>query len=898
MCHDIPRDISSQNVPEYMVRYLDASPESEDRVSNHAAMGIDSGHRGLMVSRDTECSILQQHFDLALGGECQVVFITGEAGIGKTTLVDAFVTQASASSTVWVGHGQCIEHYGAGEAYLPLLDALGQLCRMTDGAHFITLLGQHAPSWLLQMPALLSPTDYENLQRRSSGATKERMLRELAEAVEVLTSEHPLILVLEDLHWSDYATIGWLDFMARRRTNARLLVLGTFRPADAIARAHPVRTITLELKRQMRCVELSLHYLTPEGIAAYLGQRLSSMQRPETFAGLLHERTNGDPFFMVTVVEEMLRRGELDRGAGTYPDPVARTPEGAVALEGVPESIRHLIEQQLAQISSEDQLRLEAASVAGKEFATEVIATCLTQDVETLETQYTAWVRQGQFLRLCGTDQWPDGTVSTRFAFIHDLYYEHLYERITPSRRARYHQQIGSRLETGYGPRAKEMATELAEHFLRGQEPLRALQYLRMAAENARLRSGHHEAIEHLTQGLDLIQSLPDQSERAQLELEFQLSRASSLTATEGYAAPEVVEAYGRARALCHQVGETPQLFRALLGLEVYYSSRAELATARTLADQAMRLMQQHEPSVVQRLRMALTMGLLAFHTGDFATARDHLEAYRALSSTLERSPRPRLQDPDFVMLAYLSLVLTALGYYAQARQCCDEALALAQQLQQPFSLVYATWCDLLFFQYREAQATQERAEALIALTSEHNIPFFRAWAVLLYGWSLTMQGQTETGMSSMREGIEEFSCHGAILGRPMMLGIQASVYGHLNQAEAGLAIVETALESVEQNEENFWKAELYRIRGKLCLQAEAADMAEANLLQAIDIARHQSGKAFELKAAISLGRLWREQNRHEAARELLTPIYAWFTEGFDAADLIEAKALLDELAS
>ncbi len=856
----------------------------------------------LMVSREAEFSVLQARFDQALRGESQVVFVTGEAGIGKTTLVDAFVTQAISGAAVWVGHGQCIEHYGTGEAYLPLLDALGQLCRGVDGPQFMTLLGQHAPSWLLQMPALLTTPEYEDLRRRSSGATQERMLRELAEAVEALTAEHPLALVLEDLHWSDYATIGWLDFMARRRTTARLLALSTFRPADAIARAHPVRTVTLELKRQMRCVELMLHYLPPEGVAAYLSQRLGATQMPDDFVQMLHERTNGNPFFLVTVVDEMLRRGELGQHmeAPTYPQ------EMAAEDAGVPESIRHLIEQQLAHISPEDQTLLEVASVAGKEFTTEAIAASAAHDVEMLEAQYTAWARQGQFLRACGTDSWPDGTVSTRFAFIHDLYREHLYERIPTSRRARYHQQIGVRLETGYGARAKEMAAELAEHFVRGQVPQRAIDYLRTAAETARMRNAHHEAISHLSQGLELVPFLPDQPERAQLELDLQLNLASSLNATKGYAAPEVVQAYDRARALCHQVGETPQLFRALLGLEVYYSARAELATARTLADQAMRLMQQREPSVPQRLRMAITLGLLAFHNGDFVTARSHLDQYRTLSATLDRSPRPQLQDPGFVVLTYLSWVLTIMGYYTQARQCCDEALELAQHLQQPFSLVYANWCDLLFFQYRDSRATQERAEALSDLANEHKIPFFRAWAAGLCGWSLAMQEQADEGVTKMREGLEDFSRVGAVLGRPMMLAIQASAYGHIGLTEEGLELLDTALESITKNEENFWKAELYRIRGELFMQAKTVPMAfgtrpleqlaEESLLQAIDTARYQGAKAFELQAAISLARLWQRQDRHADAYELLAPIYNWFTEGFDTTFLIQAKTLLNEL--
>src|SRR5262249_13740756 len=214
----------------------------------------------LMVAREAELAQLYQCWRQVLQGTRQLVFVTGEAGIGKTTLVDAFVARVLATEracrpcadavapAVWLGHGQCIEQYGAGEAYRPLLEALGQVGRGPDGAHFIELLRQQAPSWLVQLPALLSPAGYEALQHESSGTTRDRMLRELAEAVEALTAGHPLVLVLEDLHWGDYATLDWLAYVARRQEPARLLVLGTYRPVEAVMRAHPIRTVTQELQ--------------------------------------------------------------------------------------------------------------------------------------------------------------------------------------------------------------------------------------------------------------------------------------------------------------------------------------------------------------------------------------------------------------------------------------------------------------------------------------------------------------------------------------------------------------------------------------------------------------------------------------------------------------------------
>jgi DNA-binding winged helix-turn-helix (wHTH) protein len=269
---------------------------------------------GLLVSRAAELAALHACLAHALQGERQVVFITGEAGIGKTTLVDAFVSQMASAPVPWVGRGQCIEQYGAGEPYLPLFEALGGLCRSPDGTHLLARLTQQAPSWLIQMPALLSTAEYDTLQRRVAGASRERMLRELAEAVEALTTERPLVLVLEDLHWSDASTLEWLAYVARRRQSARLLVLGTYRPSDAIVREHPVRGMTQELLVHGQCQQVVVGYLSAAQVGAYLTLRFGAGPLGATIAPLLHQRTNGNPLFLVTMVDEMVRQGVLRAG--------------------------------------------------------------------------------------------------------------------------------------------------------------------------------------------------------------------------------------------------------------------------------------------------------------------------------------------------------------------------------------------------------------------------------------------------------------------------------------------------------------------------------------------------------------------------------------------------------
>ncbi|MDH3601337.1 MAG: AAA family ATPase, partial [Candidatus Tectomicrobia bacterium] len=396
-----------------------------------------------LVGREAELLQLHQGLVTALQGERQVIFITGEAGIGKTTLVEAFLAQIARDQTVWIGYGQCIDQYGAGEAYLPLLEALGRLCRGPDGQALMELLRQEAPSWLLQMAALLSFDEFDALQRRGGGATRERMLRELAEALERLTVDRPFVLVLEDLHWSDSATLEWLAYVARRRDPARLLVLCTYRPVEAIVQAHPLRTVTQELRRLGQCAELMLDYLPESGVAAYIVQRCGDTCLPTSLIQRLHHRTNGNPLFMVTVVDGVARH--LDPSDPAWQEDIE------AALVKIPETLRQLIEHQLSQIDPDDQVLLETASVVGITFTAAAIAAALGTDEIDVENRCEALSRRELFMQSQGIMEWPDGTVTTRYGFSHALHQEVLYDRVAAGRRVRLHRHIGTRQETGYG---------------------------------------------------------------------------------------------------------------------------------------------------------------------------------------------------------------------------------------------------------------------------------------------------------------------------------------------------------------------------------------------------------------------------------------------------------------
>ena len=471
--------------------------------SEFVGIRLDAAH-GPIVGREVDIAYLHQCLDRVWSGARRVVFVTGEAGLGKTTVVEAFVTEARRRGDLWIGHGQCIEHYGAGEAYMPVLEALEQLCHTPGGQDLVAFLAHQAPTWLVQMPWLLSATALDRLQRLTLGATRERMLREMARALEVLSAERPLVLVLEDLHWSDYATLDLLAVLARRQESARLLVLGTYRPEEVLGKEHPLAMLTQELQIHGHSQELPLTLLTKAAVRAYLAVWLPGVAITDELAQCIYQRTEGNPLFMVNMVDVVAQ--DVSGALVGARSPQARLVEAAY---GMPESLRQMLDRRFDRLRSEEQGVLEVGSVVGSEFTAAVVAAGLEADIEQIEVWCEGLARRGQWLRSYGHSVWPDGTVSARYDFIHALYQEAVYNRIPAARRLRLHGRIGERLVAGYGEQARDLAAELAVHFEQGREYRQAAHYCQQAAENALQRYAYREAITHLTRGLTLLQRLP-----------------------------------------------------------------------------------------------------------------------------------------------------------------------------------------------------------------------------------------------------------------------------------------------------------------------------------------------------------------------------------------------------
>ena len=790
-----------------------------------------------LVGRDSELAELHERLAKALRGERQVVFVTGEPGIGKTALIEAFVsdiqtqeeskkskiaTSSPAPNTqhlapVFVAHGQCIEHYGPGEAYLPVLEALERLYREPGCEHIPTLLRRYAPMWLVQMPSLLEPGEQAELLRQLVGTTRERMLREAAVLLETLTAERVLVLVLEDLHWADTSTVELLAYLARRPDAARLLIIGTYRPEEVFTTEHALAGAVRELQVHRQCHELILPTLPPLAVNAYLEKRFPHSLLPTRFAQALYAQTGGNPLFLVAVVSDLIARNVLMAVDGSWSLQVAVEAVSAI----IPDNLRLFITKRIEHLTSLEQEIVEAGSVVGAVFSTAAVAAAMEVEVPHVEACCEQLVRHYQFLHRAGIEEWPDGTVTSRYTFHHALYQYLCHERVTPTRRQQWHRRIGERLAVAYGERSGEVAAELAVHFAEGRDIQRAIRYHTQAAGTAMRLCAYQEAILHLTQGLKLLPLLPNTPERARFELPLYLTLGAALSASKGYSAPEVGETYARALELSQQIEDLPRRLQVLLGLEAFYFMRGDLRTAQQLGEQCLSLAQDTRDSS-HLLQASWSLGLTLYQTGEFIRAQEYMKQSIALYDPRRHHSPRALQDPGVMSLCYEALILWYLGYLEQSLQRTQQALTLARELSHHFSTAFALITTATIHLLRgEQQAAQEGTETALSLSSERGFPLWSAYGKVLHGWLLVTQGEKKDGIALIRQGITTWAATGAGITTLYLLAVLAEALGAAEETEEGRKILGEAFFLAHKHGEHFYEAELYRLKGELLLSQE-----------------------------------------------------------------------------
>ncbi|MBI3757848.1 MAG: AAA family ATPase [Deltaproteobacteria bacterium] len=904
-----------------------------------------AARRGLtrFVGRTRELEQMQQALAQAKAGHGQIVGVMGEPGLGKSRLfyelVGAYDHTPLRIHGCLVLEAYSVSH-GKAAPYLPVIELLKTYFQMQpqddertrrqkvigkvlelDRSLEDTLPYLFALLGVEEQPSPLQQMDAQIRRRRTFEALKKLFLRE--------SLNQPLILIFEDLHWIDSETQGFLDVLSESVASARILLLVNYRPEYRQEWGQKtyytqLRLAPLGREEAEEFLDVLLGMLVgadrrvgPQGPGAHTSAPLHDLKQ------LILEKTEGTPFFMEEIVQELVEQGVLIRtevGAVRRDRPSEGAHAGAPLH--IPATVQGILAARIDRLSPEEKTLLQQLAVVGREFALSLLRQVITQPEDELY-RLLASLQRKEFLY--EQPAFPE----VEYIFKHALTQEVAYGTVLQERRKVLHERTAQALESLYHARLEDHYGELAHHYSCSGNTQKAVEYLQHAGAQAAQRSAYAEAITNLTTALELLNTLPDTPKRVQQELALQLALGVPLQLIKGHAAPEVGKTYNRVLELCGQVGETAQLFPALFGLWRFYFLRPDAQKARELAEQMMRLAQSsQDPALLLEAHQAL--GATLFWLGELLQGRRHLEEGIAFYDIQKHRSHAFLYgiDPGVYCLCFAAWNLWCLGYPEQALKNTQDALRLGHELAHPSTLAFALSITVFVPQFRgEAAAVREQAEALFTLSTEHGFVYRAAWATCWQGWVLAAEGHEEEGIGQMREGLAAAQATGSEAVAPYFLALQAETHGKMRQPEEGLTTLAEASALMQKTGDRWCEAELYRLRGTLMLQSKtslgqvsgksqasqdksedastqhptpntkAEAEAEAYFHKAIEIARRQQAKSWELRATTSLARLWQSQGKPHAARDTLSAIYNWFTEGFDTRDLQEAKTLLNELS-
>jgi predicted ATPase/class 3 adenylate cyclase len=837
-----------------------------------------------LVGREQEIGLLLERWAQVKEGVGQVVLVCGEAGIGKSRLVQVLQAQVAAEPQAWLTPCQC-SPYHQHTALYPLIELLERVLLRFDREEspqqklrkLEGFLVQHGLSLAEAVPllaALLSfplTADYIPLTM-SPEQQKQQTLHALLTILLRIAAQQPVFFVMEDLHWVDPSTLEFLSLLVDQGPTARILALCTFRPDFSppwTGRSH--------------CTQITVHRLPRQQAVEVIHQVAHSKTLPPEVVEQIVAKTDGVPLFVEELTKMVLESGLLQEREERFELTGPRPPLA------IPATLHDSLMSRLDRLAAVKTLAQLGATL-GREFSYALLQVVSPWDEATLRRGLHQLV-EAEFLYQQGLP--PQAT----YVFKHALIQEAAYQSLLRSTRQQYHQRIAQALEAQFPDVVEAQPEVLAHHCTEAGLAEQAVGYWQRAGERSNTQSAYVEAVAHLTKGLEVLKTLPDTPTRAQHELDIQIALGHALAGTKGQASLERGHAFARARELCHQVGDTSRLFTVLVGLRLFYLNRGELQSACALDEECLTLAQrQQDPALLMAAHYVRGTGL--YWLGELVPSRAHLEQAMVLY-TPQQEHSLILPPPGVPCLSYAALTLWMLGYPDRALTRSHEVFTLVQELSHAYTrtraLVYAA---LLYGLRREWSTVQELAEAALVLATEQGFVQWVGPATFSQGRALAAQGQYEAGIAKMQQGLAAIRAMGEVI-RPGTLGLLAEAYGRIGQAEDGLRLLGEALTAMHNTGERLYEAALYCIQGVLLLRQTVPDAfrAEACFQQALAAARRQQAKSWELRAATSLSRLWQCQGKRDEARELLTEVYSWFTEGFDTADLQEAKALLEALA-
>jgi tetratricopeptide (TPR) repeat protein len=860
-----------------------------------AASRLDAGvTTGLtpLVGREREVGLLLERWEQANEGRGQVVLLSGEPGIGKSRLVQVLDLRLAGEPPTRLEY-RC-SAYHQNSALYPVIETLQRLLQFTRdhsaqqklstleamleayGFSLEEAMPLFAPLLALPLPDRYSPL--AGTPERRKQKTLEALLAWLLKEAE----RHVTLSVWEDLQWIDPSTLELLGLFLEEAPTASVLVLLTCRPEFS-----PPWTTRSHL------TQIPLGRLPRKQVEVMIERVAGGRPLPGEVLQQLVTKTDGVPLFVEELTKMVLESGLLEERDGRY------ELTGPLAPLAIPSTLHDSLMARLDRLGPGKELAQLGAAI-GREFPYELIREVSSRDEGTLQQELTRLV-DAELLSRSGVPP------QARYVFRHALIQDAAYQSLLESTQRQYHRQIARALEDRFPEVGRAHPELLAHHYTEAGLESEAVVYWQRAGQGAIERSANVEAVGHLSQGLVLLETLPDTPERAQHELTLQLTLGASLVMIKGYKAAEVENVYTRARQLHPQVGDSPQRFSALFGLWRFHSNRGELQTAHELGGECFALAQRlHDPALLLQAHFAL--GVASFHLGEFASALRDLERGIALYDPGEHAYLAFLHgaDPNVACRCYMARVLWFLGYPDQALAQSQEAMTLARQSSHTSTLGFALHLASTFHTYRrEVDVVRDLADATIALANDHGFVRWLGSGLMRRGWALAEQGSPERGIEQLRQGLTTWQALGA-LGLSHFLALLAEAHAKGGQFDAGLRVVDEALAVTHSNAERHYEAELYRLKGELLLQQDVTRAAPASpgsrradacFHRALDLAGRTQAKSLELRAAMSLSRLWQRQGRRLEAHRLLAETYGWFTEGFDTPDLQEAKALLETLA-
>jgi class 3 adenylate cyclase/predicted ATPase len=843
--------------------------------------------RGLtrFVGRQTELEALNHALARAADGRGQIVALIGEPGVGKSRLFYEFTHSHRIQGWLILESGSV--SYGKATAYLPIIDMLKDYFRIEDRdeargirekvtGKLLTLDEALKPLLVAFLALLDVPADdaaWEALdpserRRRTLEATKGLLLRE--------SRVQPVVLVFEDLHWIDSETQVFLNSLVDSLPTVRILLLVNYRPEFG----HRWGSKSYYAQRRIDPLPTES---SEELLATLLGEDAGLAPLKQ----MLVERTGGNPFFLEESVRTLVETGALIGASGAYQ--VA----ASVTLAEVPATVQGVLAARIDRLPAEDKQLLQMAAVIGKDVSYSLLQAIAETPEQDLWRSLTN-LQAAEFIY--ETRLFP----SSEYTFKHALTHEVTYGSMLRERRRELHQAIARAIESQFAGRLAEQFERLAHHYTEAGVNEQAVGYWQQAGQRALERCVNIEAVAHFTNGLELIESLPDTANRSQQELTIQLGLGVGLVALKGAGASEVGRTYVRARELCQQVGEPAEQCAALWGLWRYQRTQVNFRSSLELAEEFSGLAQrQNDPALM--LQAHHSLWTTQFYVGEFVGCREHTEQGIALYDPREHHAQTFRfggHDPCVCGHAMAAFSLWLLGYPDQTVARLEDALGLAHELHHPPSLALALEQAAYLHQLRrEDRLAKERAEISLELAAEQGFGEYAATATLVHGYAVAEAGQVEEGIAEMRKALASRRAQGRKVEEPHVLASFVEILAKAGQSEQGMKVLAEAFVAAEDRGMTYWDAELHRLKGVLLssLSQRKRSDAETCFQKAIEVARRQSAKSLELRAAASLARLHFDQGQTTAARDLLAPIYNWFTEGLDTPDLRDAKGLLDQ---